>query len=260
MLMLLTNGVLTMQIWDDLSNFAEHRCQGLRNLSVRDLLEISKDAYANAAEGECVSGSPRAEPAKGKERAAREGGDEGVDDEAKEARVVFHTPSSSALLEEVDVDDAIPPFADAAPGARPESRGASKKHTRADWTASAEPSPEGKKDKEDGLRVSTGTRPSRSPASPSDAPLLDFHFGKPRAAATTPRSRKWRPAGIRGVWAASHLRSAAVFANCRLLSRLSRQPMASSSSAVMANALATDSATSPASPWPPRAHSVKSST
>ena len=147
-------------------------------ISVRDLLEISKDAYANAAEGECVSGSPRAEPAKGKERAAREGGDEGVDDEAKEARVVFHTPSSSALLEEVDVDDAIPPFADAAPGARPESRGASKKHTRADWTASAEPSPEGKKDKEDGLRVSTGTRPSRSPAPTPRAPAAARNRGK----------------------------------------------------------------------------------
>ena len=160
-------------------------------ISVRDLLEISKDAFAAEEAGVPDSDSPRAEPAKGTERAAREGGDEGADDEAK-ARVVFHTPSSSALLEEVDVDDAIPPFADAAPGARPESRGASKKHARADWTASAEPSPEGKKDKEDGLRVSTGTRPSRSPASPSDAPLLDFHFGKPRAAATTPR-RATRP-------------------------------------------------------------------
>ncbi len=179
-------------------------------ISVRHLLEISKDA--RAAEGEGPD-SPRPEPAtKGKERAAREGGDEGVDDEAK-ARVVFHTPSSSALLEEVDVDDAIPPFADA-PGARPESRGASK-NTRADWTASAEPSPEGKKGKEDGLRVSTGTRPSGSPASPSDAPLLDFHFGKPRAAATTPR-RATRPEA-----SASASASAAASASASAASRSS---------------------------------------
>eukprot|EP00959_Pyramimonas_sp_CCMP1952_P327560 6857305-Pyramimonas_sp.AAC.1 len=69
-----------------------------------------------------------------------------------------------------------------------------------------------------------------------------------------------QPAATPGVCVRSQLRRLAEFANCRLLSLLRRQSMATSNSDVSRSASRTASPTSAAS-WPgPRAQRVKSST